>query len=297
MGSNDPILIDRTWHFSSGETLPLVSGGSDTGSADDGMQINFGPDGEEAPNPDDLANPYLATIPEVDRNVVAKYIRGWQGNVTRRFQDIHRQYEPYKNLGNPDELSKATALYNLMDTNPASVFQILAESADDIPEIAEYLQQYTGQQQGGYQQQGGEFENPWAEQGIPDDFATMFLQQQEVLQALAEKVMGYDSSRQEDEEAAQLDGVLDDLHSRYGEFDEDAVLLRMYQGMDPDSAVKDWDQSIQQAINSRQSTKPPPMVLGGNGSVPHGGVDPTKLSDADRRKYIAQQLQAVIDNQ
>lgn len=297
MGSNDPILIDRTWYFPSGETLPLVSGGSDTGSADDGMQINFGPDGEEAPNPDDLANPYLATIPEVDRNVVAKYIRGWQGNVTRRFQDIHRQYEPYKNLGNPDELSKATALYNLMDTNPASVFQILAESADDIPEIAEYLQQYTGQQQGGYQQQGGEFENPWAEQGIPDDFATMFLQQQEVLQALAEKVMGYDSSRQEDEEAAQLDGVLDDLHSRYGEFDEDAVLLRMYQGMDPDSAVKDWDQSIQQAINSRQSTKPPPMVLGGNGSVPHGGVDPTKLSDADRRKYIAQQLQAVIDNQ
>lgn len=266
---------------------------SDTGSADE-IQINFGPDGSEQADPDDLANPYLASIPEVDRNVVAKYIKGWQGNVTRRFQDIHQQYAPYKSLGDPDTLSKAAALYNLMDDSPQEIFRILAENADEIPEIQQMLREYTQPQQ---PQQGGEFQNPWAEEGIPDSFATMFIQQQEVLQALAEKVMGYDSSRQEDQEAAELDAVLDDLHSSFGDFDEDAVLLRMYQGMDPESAVRDWDQSIQQAINSRQSAKPPPMVLGGNGSVPHGGVDPTQMSDTERRAYIAQQLQAVIDNQ
>lgn len=269
---------------------------SDMGE-DPGININFGPGGEEnAPSPDDLANPYLASIPEVDRNVVAKYIKGWQGNVTRRFQDIHNEYAPYKQLGDPEELSKAASLYNLMNESPHEIFRVLVENANDIPEVAQMLQQYAGQQQQQYRPQG-EFENPWAEDGIPDEFATMFIQQQQVLAALADKVLGYDSNRQEEQEAAQLDEVLNDLHSQYGDFDEEHVLLRMYQGMDPDSAVKDWESSIQQAINSRQSAKPPPFVLGGNGSVPHGGVDPTKLSDKDRRSYIAQQLQAVIDNQ
>lgn len=292
----DPILIDRTWHFPSGETVPLVSGGSDMGDQEPGIEINFGPDGSEQASPDDLANPYLASIPEVDRNVVAKYIKGWQGNVTRRFQDIHNEYAPYKNLGDPEDLGRASALYNLMNESPQEIFRVLVENREEIPEIAQMLQQLTGQGQQQYQQ-GGEYQNPWADAGIPDDFANMFIQQQQVLSALAERVMGYDSRNQEQEEAAQLDSVLDDLHSNYGEFDEDAVLLRMYQGMDPDSAVQSWGESIQQAINSRQSAKPPPFVLGGNGSVPHGGVDPSKMGDKDRRSYIAQQLQAVIDNQ
>jgi len=269
---------------------------SDMGDSEPGIEINFAPDGSQQTDPDDLANPYLASIPEVDRNVVAKYIRGWQGNVTQRFQALHDRYRPYEELGEVEDIERAAALYNLMQESPHEVFRVLADNAGEVPEIAELLQQYTGQQQGGYQQQG-QVENPWAEHGIPDDFASMFIQQQQVLAALADKVMGYDSNQQEQEEAAQLDEVIGELHSEYGDFDEDAVLLRMYQGMDPDAAVADWSESIQQAINSRQSAKPPPMVLGGNGSVPHGGVDPTKMSDADRRNYIAQQLQAVIDNQ
>lgn len=268
---------------------------SDMGESEPSININFGPDGSEETNPDDLANPYLSAIPEVDRNVVAKYIKGWQGNVTRRFQDIHNEYAPYKNLGDPEELSKAAALYRLMDESPQEIFRVLVENANDLPEVAQMLQQITGQQQ--QSQQQGDFQNPWADDGIPDDFANMFVQQQQVLAALADRVMGYDSKSKEQEESDQLDSVLSDLHSNYGDFDEDAVLLRMYQGMDPDAAVRDWDESIQQAINSRQSAKPPPYVLGGNGSVPHGGVDPSKLGDEDRRNYIAQQLQAVIDNQ
>jgi hypothetical protein len=272
---------------------------SDMGDQEPGININFGPGGEDnAPSPDDLANPYLASIPEVDRNVVAKYIKGWQGQVTQRFQALHDQYRPFKDLGDPEELSRARALYDLMNDRPEDVFNVLVQNANEIPEIAQALQQLGQQQQQQYgPQQNGTFQNPWADDGIPDEFANMFIQQQQVLAALADKVMGYDSNRQEEQEAAQLDSVLEGLHSRYGDFDEDHVLLRMYQGMDPDSAVQDWGESIQQAINSRQSAKPPPMVLGGNGSVPHGGVDPSKLGDADRRKYIAQQLQAVIDNQ
>lgn len=293
--SDDPILIGREWHFSTGEILPLVSGSSDMGEPDPGININFGPDGSQQADPDDLANPYLASIPEVDRNVVAKYIKGWQGNVTQRFQALHDQYRPYEQLGDIEDMQRATALYNLMQDSPQEVFRVLADNAHEIPEVAELLQQYGGQ--GQQQQQGEQYENPWADHGIPDDFANMFIQQQQVLAALADKVMGYDSNQQEEQEARQLDEVIDGLHSQYGDFDEDHVLLRMYQGMDPDAAVQDWSESIQQAINSRQSAKPPPMVLGGNGSVPHGGVDPKSLSDTDRRRYIAEQLQAVIDNQ
>jgi len=265
---------------------------------DPSININFGPGGEEnAPSPDDLANPYLSAIPEVDRNVVAKYIKGWQGEVTKRFQAIHDQYRPYQQLGDPDTLSRASALYNLMNERPEEIFQVLVQNADELPEVQQILQGLTQGQQ--YQQSQGqqETQNPWADAGIPDDFADMFIKQQQVIAALADKVMGADSRAQEQEESAQLDSVLEDLHSRYGEFDEDSVLLRMYKGMDPDSAVKNWGESVQQAINSRQSTRPPPMVLGGNGSVPHGGVEPAKLGDKDRREYIAKQLQAVIDNQ
>lgn len=297
MSDNDPILVDRTWYFSDGTTLPLISGGSDTGDSDPGIQINFSPDGTQDASPDDLANPYLSAIPEVDRNVVAKYIKGWQGNVTRRFQDIHNEYAPYKDLGDVADLQRARALYDLMNDRPEEVFRVLAENAGEIPEIQGILQQMGGQQGYQYQQQDGGFQNPWSEHGVPDDFAKMFVDQQQVVAALAERVMGFDSNQQEAQEAAQLDEVLNDLYDRHGDFDEQAVLLRMYHGMDPDAAVADWDESIQQAINNRQSAKPPPFVLGGNGSVPHGGVDPKSLSDTDRRKYIAEQLQAVIDNQ
>jgi len=254
------------------------------------VEINFGPAGEpDAPSPDDLANPYLSSIPEVDRNVVAKYIKGWQGEVTKRFQSIHDQYRPYKELGDPQELSQARALYNLMNERPEEVFRVLAES--DLPEVQQYFQ---GPQQ--YQQSHqGEFQNPW-EGEVPDDFAEMMVKQQEVIAALADKVLGFDSSRQEEQEAAELDNVLGQLHSQFGEFDEEAVLLKMYHGMDPVQAVQEWEQSIQQAIDGRQSIKPPPRVLGGNGSVAHGGVDPSKMGDKERRAYIAQQLQATIDN-
>jgi hypothetical protein len=265
--------------------------GGQTGVPESGFQVDLGQ--SQFPE-DDLANPYLNSIPEVDRNVVGKYLKGWQGNVTRRFQAIHDQYRPWQELGfSPEQAREHQALYDHFNSDPVGT---VAWMVENIPEVAElFSQNFAGQgQQSGTSPVGSQSDNPWAEY-LPDDFVSQFQMQNQVLQALAERVLNSDTQYQQDQEDAQLDGLLEQMHQSFGDFDEEAVLLKMYQGMEPEEAIQSWNDSIQQQINSRTSQRPPPLVMGGNGSVPQGGPDPSKLNTEDRKNFITQALLAARD--
>lgn len=232
--------------------------------------------GSQEANPDDLASPFLAKIPEVDRNVVAKYINEWNRGVTQRFQSIHDQYRPFKGA-DPDEYQNAIALTRLVNEQPEQVFQQLAEHLG-----------YDLEDDDDVQYQGSD--NPWAEYGVPDELAQEFQQMREINEALAAKVMSMDTATQDEADQQALDDLLDDLHEQYGEYNEDFVMTQILRGMNPEQAVQAWNQEIQNSINSRGSSKPPPTILGGSGTVPQSGVDPRKMSGKDVRQYIADQL-------
>lgn len=281
---SDPILIGRTWHFEDGTTLPLISGGSDTGPSGTNDSIpapTFGSDGTDLPpqNPDSLVNPFLSKIPEADRNVVAPYIKDWDAGVTRRFQEIHQQYAPFKGM-DAEEVQQAIAFRDYVNQNEEAVFQVLAERLG-----------YEVGGNGPQQYQGGdEFENPWAEDGIPDEFARQFMELQQVNQALAQRVMGIDDERIEQQEDAELDSLLDSMHKQHGSFNDQYVLLQLSEGLTPEQAIASWHQMIQGEIDSRSSGKTPVPILGGNGTVPMGGVDPRKMKTEDLQAHIANVL-------
>jgi hypothetical protein len=233
-------------------------------------------------SPDNLASPFLKNVPDADRPVVAKYIQDWDRGVQQRFQQIHNQYAPYKEFGDAEDVKTALELARLVNEDPQQVFDFLAG----------HLGVQVGQQpQQQFQQQQG-FQNPWAEQGIPDEFAQQIVQMQQLNEALVQKVMGMDNATQEQRDQAALDDLLGALSEKYGDFNETFVMAKIVQGVDPEQAVQEWNQEIQNHVNSR-SSRPAPAVLGGSGSVPQSGVDPRKMSPEDVRKFLADQLTEV----
>lgn len=295
MSDNDPILIGREWHFEDGTVLPLVSGGA----LDDGGEVdssNVDPTGEglfdySDPNPsaDDLASPFLSKIPDADKPVVAKYLKEWQGGVTKRFQSIHEQYKPFKDVDR-EEFETAMSFFNLANESPERVIEALLEA---VPELG---QKYKSGQGNGAPPVGTGNVNPWAEQGVPDDFAQEHLQLRAIVEALAEQTMGQQNAQHEAEEDAELDDLVGQMHDAFGDFNEESVLLKMANGMDPESAVSAWADEMQQYVDSRRSPRFPPPVMGGNGSVASGGVEPSKLGDKDRKAYIASALESLQAN-
>jgi len=257
-----------------------------TGSGIPGIDPTAGTDlpGQPDPlatNPDNLSSPFLAKIPEADRPVVARYIQDWDRGVQQRFQAIHEQYKPYKEFGDAADVEKAIKVSQLLDADPEQVFNLLARELGY--QVGAPEPQRTSQ---------SDFQNPWEDLGIPDEFANMVVQQQNLLEALVAKVSGIDTATQDQQDQAALDDLLGALHDKYGDYDETYVMAHIVQGMDPEAAVDQWNNSIQSAINSR-SSRPAPTVLGGSGTVPQSGVDPRKMSGQDVRNFLADQLTAI----
>jgi len=246
----------------------------------DGNDPGIGSDGSDlAPeNQDSLANPFLSKIPDADRNVVAKYIKDWDAGVTRRFQQIHQQYAPYKDLGDIESIQGAMALQQMINEDPARVYELLGnfvnQGQEDQQQQQQQVQQYTDE---------------FGEQ-LPQAFVEKFTRMEGILESLAERFMQTEQQQQADLEDRELDDYLGQLKERYGDFDEDWVLSKMMKGMDGEQAVQQYGKFVQDTINSRMSGKRPVPVLGGGGSVPTNGVDPTKLTRQQTQDLVAQML-------
>lgn len=220
---------------------------------------------------DSLANPFLAKIPENDRPIVEKYIKDWDAGVTRRFQQIHEQYRPYKDLGyEPDQIQEAFALQQMINEDPQRVYELLGG----------ILNPDEGQEQ--VQQSFGE--------DLPPAFVDKMTRMEQMMEQLASRFLEQEEQQQTEQEDAQLNQYLDQLKSQLGDFDEDWVLAKMLKGMDGEEAVRQYFAFVQQQINSRMSGRRPVPVLGGGGAVPHSGVDPSKLTRTQTQEYVAQML-------
>jgi hypothetical protein len=243
-------LIPPTYDFSSG------------GGADNNQQPQSGSES--------LANDFLARVPESDREVVGRYVRDWDAGVTRRFQDIHARYEPYNQLGNYTDLAQYKAVFEYLRDNPEAVYKTLHETF------------------GAKQQQQESPESEWGD--LPPTVVQRLQamdQQGQLLQALAERVLGMDAKTQEAQEDAELDKYMNWLSSTYGQFDEDYVLAKMSTGMDGAQAVAEF----QQKYGGGQPQRQPFTVLSGGGAVGQQGTfNPAKASGQDVRNVVGEML-------
>jgi hypothetical protein len=238
-----------------------------------------------------LAEGFLKNIPESDRQIVERYVREWDGNVTRQFQRIHAQYEPYKALGELETVQRAVYMNQLLQEDPLE-FRARFEAV--LEELAEQ----------------GLIEMPQLEDdGDEEEFVPQGQNPEvERLARLEQQMIEFAEMQEQNQQAAveaeqmrELDKVLESLHTRDGkkvDFDEDWVLLQISRGVDPEEAVDAWNSMIESKVGSLRAPKTIPKVMRGSGTTPGGQAgEPKKFTTAaERTAYMVQMLQEAANS-
>jgi len=225
---------------------------------------------------------YLTDLPDSVRPLVEPKFKEWDASVTKRFQSLQSEYDPYKPLiaeYEPDALQQAVHLAQAMEANPQEFLARVAEA---------YGIEF-GSDQGTADQQ--ELEEP---ADNDDPYAQRFQQHEQLLQTMAEAMI---NERQQQEHAQadwELDGMLTELATKHGEFDEAFVLTQVANGVPPEQAVQNFQSIVQgyaQKLN-QPSQQAPSVVSGGGGGYPSQQVNPNSLNSQGRKDLIVQMLRA-----
>lgn len=233
----------------------------------------------------------LAEIDPAHRPIVEPYLGKWNAGVTRRFQELHGELSPYKELGaDPETLQQALALMEQIDTDPQGVLTLLQEAVAEMTGQGQQQQLPQGQQ--GQQipgQEGQQSTLPPEFQQLQEKFNTF----ETVLEAMAQQMLDQRSTEEQSAEDQQLDEYFGLLKQEFGDFDEHFVIAKMMAGVDGAEAVKQFQQLIQGQVNQRgQRAANLPPVLGGGGAVPQGGKSVTDASRKETKNLVAQILAA-----
>jgi hypothetical protein len=237
------------------------------------LNLNLGENSDPPSQEESFSSPFLAAIPETDRPVVEKYIKDWDGQVTQKFQSIHDEYKPYKELGvDPDTIKQLVSFVEWIETEPQEVIKFLTESYgtmdNDTPPVGSAP--------------------PDLEFGDLDPKVAEYIKS---LQGELGEVKNFiNESRTEKEERQQielLDSTLKEMHTKHGDFDDDYILAQLANGHSPDKAIEKYNELIQKV--SSPAKKPPPPTLAG-GSVPSGQVDLSTLKNRTSRVDLVSKI-------
>jgi hypothetical protein len=248
----------------------------------DQLNIPTDDDGSsESGDPDSLANGFLKNVDPNDLAYVEKYVKDWDAGVTKKFQDIHKQYEPYKNLGVPPEnLKYALDITQSLDTDPIAFYKAVRQGLIEM-----YGDDFDAESQPPAPSTVPEYE------GIPKEFLNEFQELKSKLGQFEEFQQSLTQQQAEQQEMAMLDDTLKAMHTKHGDFDDDWVLIQLANGKSPDDAVAAYNKFVEGIVSSR-TKKPAPPVLGGPGGIPTGQVDKSKIkTSGDRKALLAQILE------
>lgn len=252
-----------------------------------GLEPNSNPPSETevVENPDSLANPFLEAVDPNDREVVSKYIKEWDGQVTKKFQDLRGQLKQYEDLGvDYDYIQHAVQTLNWANQDPVEFYNQVRQTLLEMELLEE---ENNGQQAPPVGSNLPEFE------GVNPQFVEKFQTLETELNDLRQFKQSIESERKEQTQQQQLDDLLSKLENEHGKFDQDAVLGRMLKGMSPEDAVKDW-QKMMKEFNTPERRTPPPTLSGGR--VATEQVDASKLADKKTRKSLVTDLLRNIDS-
>lgn len=267
--------------------------GLEEGTATSERQESFSE--QESASSDSLADGFLKNVQEDHRPIVEQYIRDWDSGVTKRFQEIHSQYEPYKAFQEqgiqPEQLGLAIDVLQTLDSNPKQIYDLLGSM------LEEELKAEQGQSNGQGNQEPGE---EWLAD-LPPQFVQQFKQQGELLEALSQFIVTqHQSVELEQQQAAEdqaLDEFLSSMKEKYGEFDEGYVLALMGAGIDGEQAIKQFQSLTQNIIGQREasgngpSAKVPPIIPPG-GNLGSDAKDIASADSKETRNFVAELLRS-----
>jgi len=264
--------------------------------------VEFGSNGNGAEEPvgepvEDysLANPFLNGMPEEHRTLLAPYVKKWDGEVTKKFQNYASQLKPYQALGAIEDLQKYSNFANNFRQDPEGLFRLmwngLQEQYGDSfqQELARILEIEMSNEYDQNEFDQGEYP---PQQGQPDPNEQF---QQNVMQELQQLRAWRDEMTRSQEEAvgqAQLDDVLTKMHTHFGDFNDDFIVMELSKHGDVQQAMTAWNALIGKYSSSQQAQpqRQAPKIMGGQGGVPSGQVDTDKLRGQQRREAVANML-------
>ena len=246
-----------------------------------------------------LSDDFLRNVPEADRAVVSRYIKDWDSGVTKRFQEIHNQYAPYKELGDVNQLRQAIEVYDLLDNSPEVVYETLRQHfQEQLNSGGVVPPNFQGMNQQTPPSPAPEQLNPQLQQAINpyiQPLQAKLDEQQGLLEKMAQVILQGNQQQQEAAEDRALDQYMAELHERHGNFDDRAILMGLYEGKDGDAAVKEWKDALQQYLPQPNQQQIPPPLMGG--SVPSDNIDIGAMSDKDVKQLTANVFAALQNNQ
>jgi hypothetical protein len=235
---------------------------------------------------------YLAELPESVRPLVEPAFKKWDADVTQRFQALHSEYDPWKEIveiGDPDVVQGALQVAQVLEQDPG---RFLKAFADAYPEL---VQEALAQPQTPNPQTPP---NGSTEQGLgdldPDNPLVQRLSQlEQMLSQVAGGVNNMTEQQQQQENQKILDDTLAKLHAEHGDFDETYVLSQMaYRGLKPDQAIQEFKNNIVAKYGQPQQQQqvPAPTVMPPGGGLPATPIDVGELDDKATKALVASLL-------
>lgn len=238
---------------------------------------------------DSLGNQFLSKIPEQDRPIVGKYVKDWDGNVTRKFQELQGQLKPYKELGAIEEIQKARQFYDVWQNNGEQVFGNLLKGFFQHygDEAYTKLNAMLGVEAMAEEQQEWEYET---EEEDPRDVQIQNMQAElEEFKTWREQQENYVLEQQA---SSQLDEMIGAMHNARSDIPEKFILQGIAAGSNPEQIIAFYDELAANRGSQNTPRNTPPPVMGGQGGVPSGQVDVSKLDRKGRTALVAQFLEA-----
>lgn len=229
---------------------------------------------------------YLEELPESVRPLVEPTYKQWDADVTKKFQSLHSEYEPYKQIiteWEPDALQQAVAIAQAMEADPATFIQ-------------QVIQAYGLESEQGTANSATEQTPDEDLQLTPEE--TRIKQLEDMVGQLAQAFLGTQEQQTMAQQQAELESTMKGLADKHGEFDEMYVLNLMAQGVDPEKAVQQFKSTIESyasKLNAPQQTAP--AVVSANGGYPSQPVTAEDLASNQKTVQLVAQMLASAQEQ
>jgi hypothetical protein len=230
----------------------------------------------------------LDQIPSEYHEAVIPTLQRWDSGVSRRFQRIHDEYAPYKELGEfePDSIKEAMNVYNALNNDPAATWEAIGRVYGLSPQQVS---------------QAASDDEDFDMDDLPAPIRERLNRLDEhdrTLVQLSQQIQQQQQASQQEQEDEALEEYLDDLREEYGDFDEEYVVGLIAAGLDGEDAVERFQELINDIANNTEIEQSPryPQVMSGGGGVPDmGQVDTSKMSNQDTQSLIAEILRLSHD--
>jgi len=183
-----------------------------------------------------------------------------------------KSYEDFHRSGiTPDHISTALGVFSLIENKPREIYDAIGQHLGLTPQEAKAAVKTL-------------------EKEMEEDPRIQTMQQQ--IDTLAQIALAQRQHTTQEQQLAEQEAALEkemsSLKSKYGDFDEEEIIMRM---IHKDMSAEQAFQEYANKISELRKTRPSPMVIGGGGVVPQRKLDVTQLDNMGTKNLVAQMMQ------